>query len=75
MKIGEKTWFRGNEITITTEPYELYGGRWQDGIDEIGKTVSVVAPAQCKVNAEKVKAEHKEQQAGFARLAAMKRSK
>lgn len=75
MKIGDKTWFKGNEITITTEPYELYGGWWQDGVDETGKPVSVVSPTQRKANTEKAKAEHKEQQAGFARLAALRRSK
>lgn len=75
MEIGEKTFFRGNEITITTAPYELYGGWWQDGVDETGKTVSVVSPTQREADAKKAKAEHKEQQAGFARLAALKRSK
>lgn len=75
MEIGHKTWFKGDEITITTPPYQLYGGWWQDGITEAGKVVSVVTPAQRKVEVAKAKAEHKEQQAGFARLAALKRSK
>lgn len=67
-KIGEATWHNGDEITITTEPYELYGGEWQDGIDKAGRTVTVATPRQKAANAARKLQERKEQQEGFARL-------
>ena len=75
MNIGDRTYFRGNEITIITEPYELYGGWWQDGIDSTDKTYCVPSLAQREVNVKKAHAERKEQQAGFARLAALRKGK
>lgn len=66
--IGDKTWFKGDEITITSEPYELYGGIWQDGITENGKTVTVATPDQRKVNAKAKKHDWKVQQKQFAKL-------
>ncbi len=71
MEIGEKTFLRGEEITITTAPYELYGGWWQDGVDKFGKVFLVVTPTQRKIEAGRARVEWKEQQAGFARLAAL----
>ena len=43
-KIGETTFFKGDEVTINTEAYELYGALWQDGTLANGKTVTVAAP-------------------------------
>ena len=68
MNIGDKTYTKGIEITITTEPYELYGGMWQDGIDECGKVYTVATEAQRALDTARAQAEWKEQQAGFARL-------
>jgi len=66
--IDEKTYTQGNEITITTEPYELYGGWWQDGVDEAGKKYTVMAPEQRAKDIQRSRREWKEQQAGFKRL-------
>ncbi len=67
-QIGDKTWFKGNEITITTEPYELYGGMWQDGIDKDGKTFCVLAPEQQEIEVAKRQEDHRQQQASFSEL-------
>jgi hypothetical protein len=40
-QVGEKMWFKGDEVTISGEPYNLYGGTWQDGKTADGKTVTV----------------------------------
>jgi hypothetical protein len=57
--IGEKVWHNGDEVTITTEAYELYGAVWQDGTTESGKTKTVLAP-KCKAEAD---AKHKQETA------------
>ena len=41
--IGEKTWFKGDEVTITTKSYELHGGMFQDAVTGDGKTVTIKA--------------------------------
>ncbi len=74
MEIGTTTYTMGIEITISTEPYELYGAMWQDGVDENGKTWTIKTNAQRKADTAKVQAEWKEQQAGFSRLKARKNS-
>jgi len=56
MEIGSKTFTRGNEITITTEPYELYGIMWQDGVDGNGKTYTVKTEAQRNADTAKAQA-------------------
>jgi len=71
MEIDTNTFTRGIEITITTEPYELYGGMWQDGVDENGKVYTIKTEAQRNADDAKAQAEWKEQQAGFARLKAL----
>lgn len=68
-EIGEVIWFKGDEVEIITEPFELYGALWQDAIVlETGKRVTVRAPDQVAARAEKAKAEWREQQAGFRRI-------
>lgn len=66
--IGEKIWKRGEEITITTLPYQKHGGWWQDGQQEDGKIVTVVTPEQDSRNVAQHKAQWAEQQAAFSRL-------
>lgn len=67
-EIGAKVWVRGDEITITTEAYDLYGATWQDGVDENGKTVTVPTPAARDANVESKKAAERDMQDGFRRL-------
>jgi hypothetical protein len=68
-EIGEKVWFKGDEYTITTVPYSLHGGEFQDATDENGKTVTVPTPEARTAQAERVRSEYKEMQAGFRSLA------
>ena len=67
--IGQKTFFRGQEITITTEPYYLHGATWQDGITESGKIFTVRSLEEIAKRAERTKSEWAEQQTAFRGLA------
>ena len=67
--LGEKIWSRGEEITITTAPYQKHNAWWQDGKQEDGKVVTVVTPEQNARNVAQHQAEWKTQQAAFSRLA------
>lgn len=44
--IGDETHFKGDKVTITSEPYELYGGMWQDAETEDGKKVTLPTPGE-----------------------------
>lgn len=68
MKIGEKTWFRGDEVTITSEPYTLHGGTFQDAVTETGKKVTVATKAQQAANAKAAQDAWKAQQDEFRGL-------
>jgi len=70
--IGQKTFSRGDEITITTEAYELYGGLWQDGTDEHGKTVTLPVPEYVANRVAESQAKYKAQQATFSRISKIK---
>jgi len=45
-RVGDKTWSHGELVTISTEPYSLYGGRFQDGKTAAGKTITIKAPGE-----------------------------
>ena len=66
--VGTKTFFKGTEITITTEPYELYGGFFQDGIDDAGKIITVATPGQIEKDVKKERKQWNEQQAAFSAM-------
>ena len=67
--IGEVVWRKGEEVTITTQPFDLFGGWWQDGISsETGKTVCVPTQENVAARSEKQRADHAAMQAGFHRL-------
>jgi hypothetical protein len=68
MKIGEKTWHKGDEVTITSEPYMLYGGWFQDAVTECGKTVSLATKDQREATAQRAIDERKAQQEDFKKL-------
>lgn len=68
MNIGEKFWYKGDECTVTTEPYTMHGAEWFDAVNESGKTFAVVSPKQASENSERNRNEWKEQQAQFAKL-------
>lgn len=44
--IGTKVYFRGDEVTITSEPFQLYGGEFMEAVTEDGKKVTVATDAQ-----------------------------
>jgi len=68
-EVGTKVWFKGDEVTITTEAYELYGGEYQDAVTATGKLVAVATPAHRAANSSRAQAEHKAQQEQFSGLA------
>lgn len=67
-KIGEKTWSNGNEVTITSEPFILHGGEFQNAVKESGKPCIVPTPeykaAQIRANQDA----WKDRQAEFRKL-------
>lgn len=67
-KIGEKTWSGGDEVTITSEPFTLHGGEYQNAVTEAGKTVTVKTPEYAKAQADAKRQEWKDQQDQFRRL-------
>ena len=66
--IGDKVWHKGDEVTITSEPYTLHGGIFQDAITENGLTVSIVTPEHVANTVNRNRQEWKEQQSQFAKL-------
>jgi hypothetical protein len=58
-KIGDKVWHSGDELTITTEPYDLYGGEFQDAVTEDGKTVTIATPKQRDDNVKRSESDRK----------------
>jgi len=66
--IGAKVWFRGDEVTITSEPFTLHGGTFQNAVTADGKTVTVATPAQVKANAVNAQKAFAGQQDQFRRL-------
>lgn len=67
-RVGEKTWFRGDEVTITSEPYELSGGEFQDAVRDDGKKVSVVTPRYEQARINKNRLDWQQQQDDFKKL-------
>ena len=67
-QIGQKIFFQGIEITITTAPSAIYGGEFQDGVDENGKAYSVISPEQQEASCQTKQTEWENRQASFRRL-------
>ncbi len=66
--IGQQTWYAGDLVTITSDPYMLYGGEFQDAVTEDGRTVTIATARFKQAEAERKQAEWHEQQAAFSRL-------
>jgi hypothetical protein len=66
--IGDTVWFKGDEVVITTEPYELCGGTWQDAITESGSIVCLATPEYIEDSVNMQKEDWKEQQQQFRNL-------
>ena len=67
-EIGSKIWSKGDEVTIITDPYMMYGGWFQDAEKENGVVVSIVTPEQRNADVKKSQDEWKAQQAQFKKL-------
>ncbi len=67
-KVGAKIWYKGDEVTITTKPYNLYGGEFQDAITDTGKTVSISTPRDEDKQVKAYQDKWHEQQEAFSRL-------
>lgn len=67
--IGSIVWHRGNPCLITSAPYTLHGGEFQDAVDqETGKSVVVATPAHVeRRSAENISGWH-DMQRGFQEL-------
>lgn len=66
--IGDKVWSRGDELTVTTEPYEKFGAEWQDAVNEAGETKTLPTPRSKADQAAKDKEQRNAEQEAFARL-------
>lgn len=71
--IGHQVWHRGDQVTITGEPYTLHGGQWQDGVTEAGKPVTLTTPAAKQAQQARQKADWQADQASFRRLAELEK--
>ena len=67
-KIGDKTYFKGDEVTITSDPYEYRGGEWHDAITESGKKVVVASRAHVSRNVLESRERWRRMQADFRKL-------
>jgi len=66
--IGSKVWFKGDEVTITSEPFMLHGGEFQNAIKADGSVVTIATAKQSKTNAATAQKAYADQQADFRRL-------
>ena len=49
--VGSKVWWRGEELIVTSEPYELHGGSFQDArVFGESTKVTITSPAQHRAN-------------------------
>jgi hypothetical protein len=67
-QVGQVVWFKGDKVTITSEPFILHGGEFQNAVTEDGRPAVVATPAQKVKDAEQRIAEREAQQAEFRRL-------
>jgi len=66
--VGDRVWLRGDQVTITSDPYELYGKQFVNVVDANGKQLIMMTPAQVAENITAARRVWVEQQAGFKRL-------
>lgn len=67
-KVGSKVWVKGDEVTITSEPFFLHGGEFQKAVTESGKEIVVATKAQATKNAKAAQDAWNAQQAEFRKL-------
>lgn len=74
-EIGATVWAYGKENTITSGPFELYGGEFQNATNPDGKEIVIITPRQNEKDLAAKREERKIEQAGFARLKATAKAK
>ena len=67
-QIGETIFRSGFEVVITSSPYAMHGGEWQDGVNEEGKTVMVPTHESVDARVKKLQSDRQAMQDGFRRL-------
>ena len=66
--IGQTIFWKGRKVTIIGDPFDLYGGEFQEVIDEDGVKHSVVSPEYAAAELERKQKLRKEEQAAFRKL-------
>ncbi len=66
--IGSKVWFKGDEVTVTSEPFTLHGGEFVNAVTESGKEIVIATKAHQAANARASQDAWKAQQAEFRKL-------
>ena len=68
--VGHRVWLRGEQVTVTSLPYLLYGKLFVDVVDATGKVSIMMTPEQVAANIAEAQRVRAEMQAGFRRLRA-----
>lgn len=66
--LGHQMWHKGESVQITSAPYELFGGWFQDAVDKNDQTYQVVPEAEAERLSVQNRDEWRQQQEGFRRL-------
>jgi hypothetical protein len=66
--IGEKVWYKGDEVSVISEAYVLHGGLFQDAITEDRKMVTIATPEQAAMSYINAQKEWRDSQEQFSRL-------
>ena len=68
MNKGDQVWFKGDLVTVISEPYAKFGGEFVDIELPNGSIAMMATPAQKDVDAQRQREDWNTMQAGFARL-------
>jgi hypothetical protein len=66
--IGDKVWYKGDEVEVISEAYVLHGGLFQDAITEDRKMVTIATPEQSTLSYINAQKEWRDSQEQFSRL-------
>jgi len=66
--IGSKVWSKGDEYTITSEPFTVHGIEMQSALREDGKKADLPTPEYIAARIARNNAEYNSQQVQFSRL-------
>jgi hypothetical protein len=66
--IGDKVWYKGDEVEVISEAYVLHNGLFQDAITEDRKMVTIATPEQSTLSCNNAQKEWRDSQEQFSRL-------